>query len=128
MPHFDALKIYSCGKHCEKGDFACNKQFLQCFLPCIALNFHFKCTLKCRLQFVSVWTCLKFCCPDKPWFLHVCSTSLLKKLRATSNFSFFHSVFFQLREFSAIFIKFEIVVCKLSIWNSSKFVCLTGIC
>ena len=25
------------------------------------LIFHFKCTLKCRLQFVSIWTSLKFC-------------------------------------------------------------------
>ena len=24
MPHFDAVKIYSCGKHCEKkGEIAC---------------------------------------------------------------------------------------------------------
>ena len=29
------------------------------------------------------------------------------------NFSFFHGVFYPLREFSAIFITFEIVVCKL---------------
>ena len=56
--------------------------------------------------------------PNKPWFLHVCSTILLKtlwekeKLLVTSNFSFSHSVFFPLWELSAIFIKFEIVVCK----------------
>ena len=40
----------------RKGEIACNKQFLlfsQCFLPYIALIFHFKYTLKCRLQFVS---------------------------------------------------------------------------
>ena len=65
MPHFDTLIIYSCGKHCKKGEIACNKQFLlfsQCFLPFRVLIFHFKCTLKCRLQFVSIWTSLKFCC------------------------------------------------------------------
>ena len=42
----------------RKGEIACNKQFLlssQCFLPYWALIFHFKCTLKCRLQFVSIW-------------------------------------------------------------------------
>ena len=53
MPHFEALKIYSC-----------NKQFLlfsQCFLPYMAHIFHFKCTLKCHLQLVSIWTSLKFC-------------------------------------------------------------------
>ena len=57
--------------------------------------------------------------PNKPWFLRVCCTSLLKtlwdkeKLLITSNFSFSHSVFYSFRVLSAIFIKFEIVVCKL---------------
>ena len=49
----------------RKGEIACNKQFLlfsQCFLLYVALIFHFKCTLNCRLQFVSIWTSLKFCC------------------------------------------------------------------
>ena len=55
----------------------------------------------------------------KPWFLHVCSTSLLKtlweteKLLITSNFSFSYSVFYPFGEFSAFFIKFKIAVCKL---------------
>ena len=41
--------------------------------------------------------------PNKPWFLHVCSTSLLKtlqekeKLLVTSNFSISHSVFYLFR-------------------------------
>ena len=54
-----------------------------------------------------------------PGFLYVCSTGLLKtlwekeKLLVTSNFSFSHSVFYPFGELSAIFIKFEIVVCKL---------------
>ena len=57
--------------------------------------------------------------PNKPWFLRVCSTSLLKtlwekeKLLVTSNFSFSHSVFYLFGELSAIFNKLEIVVCKL---------------
>ena len=56
---------------------------------------------------------------NKPRFLRVCNTSLLKtlwekeKLLVTSNFSFSHSVFFPFRELSAISIKFDIVVCKL---------------
>ena len=56
--------------------------------------------------------------PNKPWFLSVCSTSLLKtlwekeKLLVTSSFSFSRSVFYPFGELSAIFIKFEIVVCK----------------
>ena len=57
--------------------------------------------------------------PNKPWFLRVCSTSLLKtlwekeKLLVMSNFSFSHSVFYPFEELSAIFIKFETVFCKL---------------
>ena len=57
--------------------------------------------------------------PNKPWFLHVCSTSLLNMLREKekllmmSNFSFSHSVFYPFRELSAIFIKLKIVFCKL---------------
>ena len=48
----------------RKGEIACNKQFLlfsQCFLPYMALIFHFKCTLKCRLQFVLIWIRQKYC-------------------------------------------------------------------
>ena len=36
-----------------------------------------------------------------------------EKLLLTSNFSFSHSVFYSFGELSAIFIKLEIVVCKL---------------
>ena len=56
--------------------------------------------------------------PNKPWFLHVCSTSLLKtlwekeKLLVTSDFSFSHSVFYPVRKLSAILIKVKIVICK----------------
>ena len=48
--------------------------------------------------------------PNKPWFLRVCSISLLKtpwekeKLLVTSNFSFSHSVFYHFGEIPAIFI------------------------
>ena len=67
---------------------------------------------------VSVFNLNPF--PNKPWFLRVRRTSLLKtlwekeKLLVTSNFSFSHSVFYPFRELSAIFIKFELVVCKLT--------------
>ena len=53
-----------------------------------------------------------------PGLLRVCITSLLKalqekeKLLVTSNFSFSCSAFYLLRELSATFNKFEIVVCK----------------
>ena len=57
--------------------------------------------------------------PNKHWFLRVCSTSLLKtlwekeKLLVTSNFSFSRSLFYPFGELFAIFIQFEIVLCKL---------------
>ena len=73
MPHVDVLKIYSYRKHCEKGKNACKKQFFlfsQCFPPYMALILHIKCTLKCRLKFVSIWTILKFCCVVMGQFLN----------------------------------------------------------
>ena len=56
---------------------------------------------------------------NKPWFLCVCTISLLKTLRekekllVTSNFSFFHRIFYPFGELSIIFIKFIIDFCKL---------------
>ena len=55
----------------------------------------------------------------RPGFSVSPATGLLKtlweeeKLCVTSNFSFFHSAFNQFGKLSAIFIKFEIVICKL---------------
>ena len=67
--------------------------------------------------------------PNKPWFLRVWSTSLLKtlwekeKLLVTSNFSFSHSVFYPFEELPSFFVKFEIVICKLfKVWKSLTFV------
>ena len=82
----------------------------------LQILFFLNCSIWCkdRKKFVTVNLF-----PNKPWFLCVCSTSLLKtvrekeKLLITSNFSFFHSVFHPFGEFSAIFIKYKIVVCKL---------------
>ena len=58
--------------------------------------------------------------PNKPWFLYVCRTSLLKhwekeKLLVMSNFSFPHSVFYQFGELFSIFIKFK--YCLLQTFN-----------
>ena len=67
-----------------------------------------------------------FSFPNKSWFLCVCSKGLLKtlwekkKLLVTSNFSFSHGVFYPFGELSAIYIKFEIVVCKLFQFESVK--------
>ena len=75
-----------------------------------------------RLRVAELWF---FCTalllnpfPNKPWFSHVCSRSLLKtlwekeKLLITSNFSFSHCVFYPFEGLSAIFIKLKVVVCK----------------
>ena len=50
--------------------------------------------------------------PNKPWFLRVCSTNLLKTLweNTVGKGEISHSVFYQYGELSAIFIKLEIVV------------------
>ena len=67
--------------------------------------------------------------PNKPWFLRVCSTCLLKTLRekekllVTSNFSFSHSVFYS---FEWTFCQFHHIwnccLQTLSVWKSLKFV------
>ena len=82
--------------------------------------------LKLLIQMLPVLKSLKFVVRErvtpflnKPWFLCVCIICLLKtqwekeKLLVVSNFSFSHSVFYLFQKLSAIFIKFEIVVCKL---------------
>ena len=92
----------------------------------IGYHYFLHCPQCFRKCFLSGWFdqvvsqgCVINSFPNKPWFLHVCSTSLLKtlwekeKLLITSNFSFSHSVFYLLGKLSANFIKFEIVVCKL---------------
>ena len=75
---------------------------------------------QCFIDFYPLSTILCFNpFPKKPWFLRVCSTSLLKtlwdkeKLLITSNFSFSHRVFYPSEEVSLIFIKLLIFVCKL---------------
>ena len=112
-----------------KEKFARNKQFLlfpQCFLPFQRTVHHFHQIQNCRLQTLSIWKSLKFVVweklnpfPNKPWFLHVCCTSILKKLWKTeklllmSNFSFSPSVFYLYGQLSAIYVKLEIVICNL---------------
>ena len=118
----------------EKRESDRDEHFLlspQCFPHVWIFFFHFHKIWNCRLQTLSIWKSLKCVVwervnsfPNNPWFLHVCRTSLLKtlwekeKLLVTSNFSFSHSVFYPFGEFSVIFIKFEIVVCKLSQFGS----------
>ena len=65
--------------------------------------------------------------PNNSWFLPVCSASLENtagkgEIARNEHFSFFLSIFFPFGELSAIFIRFEIVVCKLSVWKSLQFV------
>ena len=107
------------------------------FLPVWKTFYHFHYIWNCRLQTLSIWTIRNNVVwervkdqnkltrisinpfPNKPWFLCVCSTSLLKtlwekeKLLVTSIFSFSHRVFYVLGELSAIFIKLEFIVCLL---------------
>ena len=68
--------------------------------------------------------------PNKPWFLRICRTSLLKtlwekeKLLATSNFSFSNSVFYTFGELYTIFIKFKLSSAKSFSFEESKICCL----
>ena len=68
--------------------------------------------------------------PNKPWFLRVCCTSLLKtmwekeKLLVTSNFSISHSVFYLFGEFSAIFINLKLSSANSFSLKESKICCL----
>ena len=77
----------------RKGEIACNKQFLlfsHCFLPYMALIFHFKCTLECRLQFVPFWTRLKFChlvMSRKKLPSALCNSNARKSFLSTSSFN-----------------------------------------
>ena len=66
--------------------------------------------------------------PNKPWFLRVCSTCLLKtlwekeKLLVTSNFSFSHSVFYTFVSFCHFHQLWNCRLLTLSVWKSPKFV------
>ena len=67
--------------------------------------------------------------PNKPWFLRVCSTSLLKslwekeKLLIWSNFSFSHSVIYPFRRTLCHFHQLQNCgLQNLSVWKSLKFV------
>ena len=93
-----------------KGENAGNQHFLlfpQGLLLYQRQKLSFVLHLFCRLQLLSIWTRFNFCClgmgcgsditetvlkaaiqsiklypfPNKPWFLRVCSTSLLKTLQ-----------------------------------------------
>ena len=78
----------------------------------------FESKLRCRLQTLSIWTsltCNRF--PNKPWF-YVFAVQVFwkhcgEKMLEMSNCFFTHIVFYPFEELSTIFIKFEIVVCKL---------------
>ena len=60
----------------------------------------------------------------RPWETSFSKTLWEKeKLLVMSNFSLSHSVFYPFEYLSVIFVKFEIVVCKLfQFWKSLKFV------
>ena len=62
-------------------------------------------------------TGLNFCFlnpfPNKPWFLCVCSTCLLKTPRNEQFLLFPQCFFYPFGELSNVFIEFKIVVCKI---------------
>ena len=118
----------------EKGEIAQNEQFHFFFPQSSLCNLYLKILSLVACRFFEFGTVSEWCIsewvnpsetsnfnpfPNKPWFLRVCRTGLLKtlqekeKLLVTSNFSFSHSVFYPFQKLSIIFIKFEIVVCKL---------------
>ena len=84
------------------------------FRPFICRSVRFSC-----LYYVLYWIFPFNLSPYKPWFLLVCSTSLLitllekEKLLIMSNFSFSHLFSIPLENFLPVFMKFEIVVYKL---------------
>ena len=127
--HFITMKKKILENIVEKGEIAQNEQFHLShnvfYAICIlkSFNIHISVVVCSFIKFgtVSKW-CTRECVnpfPNKPWFLCVCSTSLLKtlweeeKLLVTSNFSFSHGVFNCFGELPVILIKFEIVVCIL---------------
>ena len=60
---------------------------------------HFKCTLKCRLQFASIWTSLKKTC-FYMFAVQIFKSSMEKReWFKTSNFSSSNRVFYPLRHF-----------------------------
>ena len=124
-----------------KGEIACNKQFLPFLTMFYTLYgtyfFHFKCTLKRHMLFVSFWTSLKFSrlemaktFPNKPALVFTCqqyksfqntvgkeeiACNYCRKRRNCSlqAISPFPTVFFYLFEkLSTILIRFKIVICK----------------
>ena len=89
-----------------------------------ACNQHFLLLLRCFLPYGRQKESFNPF-PNKPWFLHVCSTENTVDIGeiAQSNFFLSHSVFYSFGEIFDIFIKFEIVVCKLfKFWKSLKFI------
>ena len=62
MPHFEAPKLYSCGKYCEKRR-NCLQQAISPFLTMFSILYDtfFIILNAIRLQFVSIWTSLNFC-------------------------------------------------------------------
>ena len=70
--------------------------------------------------------------PNKPWFLHDCSTSLLKtlwekeKLLVTSNFSFSHSVFSLLENFLGFSTNLKLSSSANPLSLEESIICLFG--
>ena len=113
------------GENAGKHDFLL---FFQCFLPFQSEKSSFELVLSFGNAFISILSKLfSFVTefnpfPNSPGF-YVSAVEVFRKLKktllekekllVTSSFSFSHIIFYPLEELSSIFIKFEIVVCKL---------------
>ena len=70
--------------------------------------------------------------PNKPLYLHICSTTLSKRLWEkdkfiiTSNFPFFPCSVLRFGELFTISIKFKIVTCKLFKFGRDSKICCLG--
>ena len=90
------------------------KSFNSCNISVVVCSFFELRTVSkwCRREWVNPF-------PNKPWFLRVYSTSLLKTLWEKEKL-LIRSVFYPFEELSVIFIKFEI--CRLQALSVSKSV------
>ena len=91
------------------------------FYPIWHLFFYFKCTLKCCLQFLSIWTSLKFChlvMVNFKSFLHIYS---FQQMRI---FTIFHNVFYAICILKSLNSQISVVVCSFFEFGTISKLCI----
>ena len=85
--------------------------------------------MRCSIRPLNDVTCTRQFSPfpNKPWFLRVWGTGLLKTLgkgeiARNEHFLLYSQCFYPFGELTTIFMKSEIYVCKPRVWKSPKFV------